>query len=118
MIRRVLCRSWGLMAKKLAKINQVDQVKGQPKMMDLTVGKYDLVVTQGASYATKRIEALNMLMELMRVNPAMLNIGGDLMMKAMDWDGSDEMAERLKKCYRRNCRKTTVNRNCRPACRE
>ena len=83
--------------KKLAKINQVDQVKGQPKMIDLTVGKYDLVVTQGASYATKRIEALNMLMELMRVNPAMLNIGGDLMMKAMDWDGSDEMAERLKK---------------------
>lgn len=83
--------------KKLAKINQVDQVKGQPKMIDLTVGKYDLVVTQGASYATKRIEALNMLMELMRVNPAMLNIGGDLMMRAMDWDGSEEMADRLKK---------------------
>lgn len=38
-----------------------------------------------------------MLMELMRVNPAMLNIGGDLMMKAMDWDGSEEMADRLKK---------------------
>jgi hypothetical protein len=61
------------------------------------VGKYDLVVTQGASYATKRIEALNSMVEIARVNPAIMQIAGDLIIKAMDWDGADEIAERMKK---------------------
>ena len=65
--------------------------------IDLTTGKYDLVVTQGASYATKRIEALNSMVEIARVNPAIMQIAGDLIIKAMDWDGADEIAERMKK---------------------
>ena len=52
---------------------------------------------QGASYATKRIEALNSLIEIARVNPAIMQIAGDLIVKNMDWDGSEEIAERLKK---------------------
>ena len=83
--------------KKLERINQVVMQKGQPKLLDLSVGKYDLVVTQGASYATKRIEALNSMVEIARVNPAIMQIAGDLIVKAMDWDGSEEIAERLKK---------------------
>ena len=83
--------------KKLEKINQVRMINGEPKLIDLSVGKYDLVVTQGASYATKRIEALNMYMEMVRSNPALMEIGGDLIVKAMDWDGSEELAERFKK---------------------
>jgi hypothetical protein len=84
-------------AKKLERINQVVMKKGEPKNIDLTVGKYDLVVTQGASYATKRIEALNSMVEIARVNPAIMQIAGDLIIKAMDWDGADEIAERMKK---------------------
>ena len=83
--------------KKLEKINQVRMINGEPKLIDLSVGRYDLVVTQGASYATKRIEALNMYMEMVRSNPALMEIGGDLIIKAMDWDGSEELAERFKK---------------------
>ncbi|HNA22851.1 MAG TPA: portal protein, partial [Agitococcus sp.] len=83
--------------KKLERINQVVMQKGQPKLLDLSVGKYDLVVTQGASYATKRIEALNSMVEIARVNPAIMQIAGDLIVKAMDWDGASEIAERLKK---------------------
>ena len=83
--------------KKLERINQVVMQKGQPKLLDLSVGKYDLVVTQGASYATKRIEALNSMVEIARVNPAIMQIAGDLIVKAMDWDGTNEIAERLKK---------------------
>ena len=54
-------------------------------------------MTQGASYATKRIEALNSMVEIARVNPAIMQIAGDLIIKAMDWDGADEIAERMKK---------------------
>ena len=84
-------------SKKLERINQVVMQKGEPKNVDLSVGKYDLVVTQGASYATKRIEALNSMVEIARVNPAIMQIAGDLIIKAMDWDGADEIAERMKK---------------------
>jgi len=84
-------------SKKLERINQVVMQKGEPKNVDLTVGKYDLVVTQGASYATKRIEALNSMVEISRVYPAIMQIAGDLIIKAMDWDGADEIAERMKK---------------------
>jgi hypothetical protein len=84
-------------AKKLEKINQVTMKNGEPKNMDLSVGKYDLVVTQGANYATKRIEALNSMVEIARVNPAIMGIAGDLIVKAMDWDGADQIAERMKK---------------------
>ena len=84
-------------AKKLERINQVVMKKGEPKNLDLSVGKYDLVVTQGASYATKRIEALNSMVEIARVNPAIMQIAGDLIVKAMDWDGAEEIAERMKK---------------------
>jgi len=83
--------------KKLQRINQVIMEKGEPKNMDLSVGKYDLVVTQGANYATKRIEALNSMVEIARVNPAIMQIAGDLIVKAMDWDGASEIAERMKK---------------------
>jgi hypothetical protein len=83
--------------KKLQRINQLAEVDGQQKFVDLSVGKYDLVVTQGSNYATKRIEALNSMVEIARVNPAIMQIAGDLIVKAMDWDGADEIAERLKK---------------------
>ncbi len=83
--------------KKLQRINQLAEVDGQQKFLDLSVGKYDLVVTQGSNYATKRIEALNSMVEIARVNPAIMEIAGDLIVKAMDWDGAEEIAERLKK---------------------
>ena len=84
-------------SKKLERINQMVMQKGELKNIDLTTGKYDLVVTQGASYATKRIEALNSMVEIARVNPAIMQVAGDLIIKAMDWDGADEIAERMKK---------------------
>jgi len=82
---------------KLQRINQLAETKGGQKFVDLSVGQYDLTVSQGASYATKRIEALNSLIEIARVNPAIMQIAGDLIVKNMDWDGSEEIAERLKK---------------------
>ena len=85
--------------KKLERINtmrQRDDGSIEP-VNDLTAGKYDLVADVGASYTTKRIEALNMLVEVAKMNPAIMQIAGDLMVKAMDWDGADAIAERIKR---------------------
>ena len=53
----------------------------------------------------QNIEALKQYGQIARVNPAIMQIAGDLIVKAMDWDGANGIAERLKKCYRHNCSK-------------
>ena len=64
---------------------------------DLTRGKYDVRIAVGPSYKTKRIEAANTLVELARVFPQLLQIGGDLVAKNLDIPGAEELEERLKK---------------------
>ncbi|MBK7052222.1 MAG: hypothetical protein IPH54_16895 [Rhodoferax sp.] len=80
--------------KTLERINAT--MEDGSKVNDLTTGKYDLVVTVGPSYATKRIEALNNMVEIAKMNPAIMQVAGDLMVKAMDWEGAEEIADRLK----------------------
>ena len=85
--------------KKLERINSAritDDGQVEP-VNDLTTGRYDLVVDVGPSYTTKRIEALNMMVEIAKMNPAIMQIAGDLIIKSMDWDGADAIAERLKR---------------------
>lgn len=60
-----------------------------------TIGKYDVSVSTGPSYSTKRQEAAETQMQLVQANPAMFPIVGDIMIRNMDWPGADEMADRL-----------------------
>lgn len=62
-----------------------------------TLGKYDVRVTAGPSYTTQRQEAAEAMVTITQGNPDLMRIAGDLMFKAMDWPGADEIAERLKK---------------------
>lgn len=64
---------------------------------DLTRGKYDVRVSVGPNYKTRRAEAAQSMVELARVFPQILQVGGDLVAKNLDWPGADEIAERLKK---------------------
>src|SRR5208282_6577690 len=68
----------------------------QPPFNDLTTGKYDCVVDVGPSYASKRVEFVNSVMELTQSNPAMWQVAGDLLVKNMDWPGAEDVADRLK----------------------
>lgn len=79
-------------------INRVvgDGMGGTTIINDLSFGRYDVIVESGPSFATKRIEALNNMVEIARMNPAIMQVAGDLMVKAMDWEGAEEIAERLK----------------------
>ena len=72
-------------------------VEGQPAPVDLTTGKYDVRVTTGASFTTKRQEAAQFLSQLIQAQPDFIKIVGDLLFKNMDVSGSQAMAERIKK---------------------
>ena len=80
-------------------INQ--PVQGQddpePRIYDLTTGKYDVVVKLGPSFTTQRQEAAEQMMLLVQQFPQAAPIIGDLIAKNLDWPGAEEMAERLKK---------------------
>lgn len=82
------------MAKPFAKIQQAD---GKFKrLFNPSIGKYDVTVTVGPSYNTKRMEAAESMSAMTQGNPQLFPIIGDLMIKAMDWPMADEIAKRLK----------------------
>jgi len=67
------------------------------KIYNLGVGTYDVMVTTGPSYMTKRQEALESMGQLLQGNPQLWAVAGDLFIKNMDWPGAQEMAKRFAK---------------------
>ena len=63
---------------------------------DVTVGKYDIRIAAGADYNTQREEAREVLIELGRAYPALMEIAGDLIIRAFDFPDADKISERLK----------------------
>lgn len=66
------------------------------RVFDLTAGKYDLTVTAGPSFTSRRDEAATQMIEMVRAFPAAAPIMGDLIAKNLDWPGADEIERRLK----------------------
>lgn len=67
------------------------------KLHDVRVGSYDLAVTAGPSFTTRREEAATQMIELIRAYPDAAPVIGDLLAKNLDWQGADEIAKRLEK---------------------
>jgi hypothetical protein len=65
------------------------------KVFDLGVGRYDLTVSAGPSYTSRREEAASQMIELIRAYPPAAPLIGDLLAKNLDWPGADEVAKRL-----------------------
>lgn len=63
---------------------------------DLSTGRFDVRATIGASYATKRMEAADTMMEYLKADPAALPMIRDLVAKNFDWPGGEEMAKRFR----------------------
>lgn len=64
---------------------------------DITVGKYDVVVTAGKAFASRRREAVDGMMKFAQSFPQQAPLIADLMIKNMDVPGGDVMAERIKR---------------------
>jgi hypothetical protein len=61
---------------------------------DLSRGKFDVTVTVGPNFGTKRQEMAEMLGQVMSGNPEQMMVMGDLFYKSLDGPYADEMAER------------------------
>lgn len=67
------------------------------KIFNPKIGKYGVTVTIGPSYATKRVEAAQSMMEFAKAMPNVASLVADLIAKYQDWEGAEEMAARLAK---------------------
>jgi hypothetical protein len=67
------------------------------KFYDLTAGTYDVTVTAGASFGSRRQESVEQMGQILQQNPDMFGVFGDLFVKAQDWPNAEEIAERIKK---------------------
>lgn len=65
-------------------------------VFSLDVGKYDVTVSVGPSYQTQRQEAAEQMTAFVQAYPDAAPIIGDLLVKNLDWPGSEEIAARLK----------------------
>ena len=67
------------------------------KIYDIGLGTYDVTVSVGPSYQTKRQEAVETQMALIQADPQLIGIMGDILVGNMDIPGAQEIAKRLKK---------------------
>ena len=72
------------------------------KVFNPTIGKFGVTVDIGPSYASKRIEASESMMDFVRAMPQTGQLVADLIAKNQDWPGAEEMATRLAKAVPAN----------------
>ena len=82
---------------QLEAMRQVQMNDGIKKIYNLGVGKYDVTVSTGPSYTTKRAEAAEGMVNIIQTNPNLMQTHGDLLFHNLDWPGADEMEKRSKK---------------------
>lgn len=68
---------------------------GRP--FDLAVGRYDVTISVGPSYQSRRQEAVESIIGLVQAYPEWLPIVGDVLMENMDWPGARQLVPRLKR---------------------
>jgi len=78
---------------------QPDERGAIKKIYDPSVGKYDVVVSVGPSYATKRVESAEFLTQTAQAakDPITAQVITYLALKSQDWPGANEAAEMIKK---------------------
>lgn len=82
---------------QLVGVNGEQMQKGQEEPHNLTQGKYDVRVSTGPSYTSKRQEASAFMSEVIKANPELIGVAGDLIFKNMDIVGADALSARLRK---------------------
>lgn len=78
---------------KLLKIND----PMDPSSPNIATGEYDVALTVGTSFTTRRVEAAEAMMNAIQVYPELMGIAGDLVIKAQDWPGAEDLSARLRK---------------------
>lgn len=82
---------------QIVEINKIFQKNGQDQAHYLNAGKYDVTISSGPSFETKRQEAVASMADLTKSYPPLMQYAGDILVRNMDWPGAEEIADRLKK---------------------
>jgi len=64
------------------------------KLNDLSVGAYDVVCSAGPAFKNRQEETVSALVEIAQVDPSVIQIGGDVLLKNVTAPGMDLIAER------------------------
>jgi hypothetical protein len=82
---------------ELVTLNQraMDDQGVEKVLNDVTVGQYDVVMETGPGYSSKRQEAVESMVQMLQVDPALMQQAGDLVFRNMDFPGADIIADRL-----------------------
>lgn len=83
---------YGADAANAQQVAQVDKI-----LHNFTVGEYDITVKAGPSYSTLREEAADSMIEFGKAWPKLMDVAGDKVIRAMDWPGASEIADRVAK---------------------
>jgi hypothetical protein len=78
---------------KIVAINQPNQGGKEYKFGK---AKFDVIVTMGRSFSTKRMESFDMMSSVIQSSPDILPLVGDIFFKNSDLAGADQLAERFK----------------------
>lgn len=83
---------------KWAQINAVAYgINGMPQLVnDLSAARFDVHVTIGKNYASRKQAALDTLMQFIQQFPPAAQVTGDLIAKNLDVEFADQLSERLK----------------------
>jgi len=82
-------------SEEMAEINQV--LDDGTKLNDLSKGRYDVTVSTGPSYQTRRQEAVETTLQFMQALPNQADSIADLVAKNLDTPEADEIARRIRK---------------------
>lgn len=82
---------------EMVPVNQPAKFRGEPVTIQLDAGRYDVAVSMGPSYHSRRQETAALLGELFKADPSLSRIAGDLYVKSLDVPGGEEIAKRIAK---------------------
>lgn len=85
---------------EFAAINQrvIDPITGAERIVnDIAAGRYDVAVSVGPAFSTRREEARESMVAFMQADPQSAQVVADLFAQYQDWPGAEEIAARLRR---------------------
>lgn len=76
---------------------QVQEREGVIKFYDLSSGTYDVTISVGPGYETRRQEFVESVMQLIQTAPQVAQYILHLVVRNMDWPGAEQIAEQLER---------------------
>jgi hypothetical protein len=82
---------------KVVSVNARYQDNGKEKYHDMGAGTYDVVVDTGPAYQSQREEAVQSMLELIKMFPPAAQVSADLLVENLDVPGASDIAARLRR---------------------